>query len=382
MRIVCVIGTRPEAVKMAPVVRALRRAPWATARVITTGQHREILHQTLRLFDIRPDIDLNVMTTDQTLAGLTARVIQALDPVLESEGADLVLAQGDTTTVMVCALLCFYRKIAFGHVEAGLRTGDLQNPFPEEFNRVVAGRVAALHFAPTALARDNLLAEGIDPASIHVTGNTVIDALLDVASRDPRVPVDIDPEQRLILVTAHRRENFGAPMLGICEALRTLHQRFPDVTIVYPVHPNPNVRDVAMRELAGHARIKLIAPTDYDQLVALLKRSTLVLTDSGGLQEEAPALSKPVLVLRAATERPEAIACGVAAIVGTDPESIVAHATRLLTDSSAYAAMAKGASPYGDGHASARIVEIILSSPGRGTRSGSPPEAKAVRVHV
>jgi UDP-N-acetylglucosamine 2-epimerase (non-hydrolysing) len=357
-KILCIVGTRPEAIKMAPVIRAFRQADWAETVVLSTGQHREILHQTLGDFGLSVDIDLQLMQQNQSLGALTARIFEHLDPVLGETAADLVLAQGDTTTVMVASVLSFYRRILFGHVEAGLRTFDLENPFPEEFNRVVTGRIAAVHFAPTAKARDNLLAEGIAAGTVHVTGNTVIDALLDTAGRVEPAPMLLEGTRRLVLVTAHRRENFGEPIRRICAALRRLHEQFPDVTIVYPVHPNPNINDVVRSELAGLDRVVLSPPVGYREMVGLLKAADLILTDSGGLQEEAPALAKPVLVLRDATERPEAVDAGVVKLVGTDPDLIATETSRLLTDDAYYASVAKGVSPYGDGLASGRIVSI------------------------
>lgn len=357
--IFCVVGTRPECVKMGPVIAALRKQPWARVTVVSTGQHRQLVAQTLGIFGIKPEIDLDLMEPNQTLASLTARILQRFDPLLAEHAPDLVLAQGDTTTVMAVAMASFYRQILFGHVEAGLRTHDIRNPFPEEFNRVVAGRLASIHFAPTEGAQANLLREGVAPGDVHVTGNTVIDALLDVAAR-PDLPASYprNPANRLILLTAHRRENFGQPLRDICAAVRHLHDHFPDVEIVYPVHPNPNVRGVVEPLLSGLERVHLIPPVDYLELCGLLRRCHFALTDSGGIQEEAPALSKPVLVLRAETERPEAVTAGVAALVGTDTATIISEATRVLTDPTYHAALARGASPYGDGHAAGRIARL------------------------
>ena len=357
--VLCVVGTRPEAIKMAPVVLELRRRPWARVRVLATAQHREMLDQVLELFAIAPDRDLDLMRPNQSLADLSARLLGALDGALEVEKPWAVLAQGDTTTVLATALACFYRRLPFGHVEAGLRTGDLDSPFPEEMNRSVAGRLARVHFAPTESARANLLREGIAPSAVHVTGNTVIDALLQVAAREAPPPLGVPAGSRLILVTAHRRENFGAPLQEICRALLTLVEGNADVHVLYPVHLNPNVNDVVRRALGGHPRITLCAPLDYLPFVAAMKRSFLILSDSGGVQEEAPALGKPVLVLRAETERPEAVAEGVVKLVGTAHDTIVAEAQRLLDDEGAYRAMARGVSPYGDGHAAARIADVL-----------------------
>ncbi len=361
-RLLVAIGTRPEAIKMAPVVLALRQEPWADVRILATAQHRQMLDQVLAAFGLVPDIDLDIMQPGQALAELTARLLLRLDGVLAEEAPDAILAQGDTTTVMSVALAAFYRRIPLGHVEAGLRTGDLYNPFPEEMNRIVAGRLARWHFAPTAQSRDNLLAEGFDPASIHVTGNTVIDALLQVADRELALPVAIPEGSRLVLVTAHRRENFGEPFRQVCLAIRELADAHPDIHVLYPVHPNPNVALPARELLGGHPRITLCEPLDYLPFVAAMKRATLVLTDSGGVQEEAPALGKPVLVMRRETERPEAVAEGVVRLVGPDREAIVAEAGRLLRDADAYAAMARGTSPYGDGHAAGRIAAILRAS--------------------
>ncbi len=358
-RILCVVGTRPEAIKMAPVILALRAAPWAQVRVLATAQHRQMLDQVLEVFGIVPDVDMNIMRPNQTLPELTARLLGELDGVLADEQPDVLLVQGDTTTVMTAAMAAFYRRIAVGHVEAGLRTGDIQNPFPEEMNRLVAGRLSRWHFAPTAGSRDNLLREGFDPASVHVTGNTVIDALMNVVDRDLAPPVGVAEQERLVLVTAHRRENFGAPFRDVCRAIRAVADGHDDVRILYPVHPNPNVSAVAHEVLANHPRITLCAPLDYLPFVAAMKRAYLILTDSGGVQEEAPALGKPVLVMRRETERPEAVAEGVVKLVGPDYDAIVTEAGRLLSDPVAYATMAKGVSPYGDGNAAQRIVSIL-----------------------
>jgi UDP-N-acetylglucosamine 2-epimerase (non-hydrolysing) len=358
-KIICVVGTRPEAIKMAPVILALKKYSDFDVRVLATAQHRHLLDQVMTVFDIEPDIDLNIMRPNQALTTLTARLLLDLDDVLLAEKPDAVLAQGDTTTVMTVALACFYHKIPFGHVEAGLRTWDMQNPFPEEMNRVIAGRLAKWHFAPTESSRQNLLREGVADADILVTGNTVIDALLSVVNRNVELPVELDQNKRLILVTAHRRENFGEPFERVCRALLTLLERNPDVQVLYPVHPNPNVHETAYRLLGKHPRVVLCDPLDYLPFVAAMKRAYLILSDSGGVQEEAPALGKPVLVLRHETERPEAVQEGVVKLVGTDFDVIVSEAQRLLDDESAYRAMARGISPYGDGHSAERIVETL-----------------------
>jgi len=358
-KIVCVVGTRPEAIKMAPVVLALKQETWTNVRVLATAQHRQMLDQVLDFFDIKADIDLNIMRPNQALTELTARILLELDQVLQSEKPDVVLAQGDTTTVLSVALACFYHKIPFGHVEAGLRTWDMQNPFPEEANRVIASRLSRWHFAPTESSRQNLLREGIADTDIIVTGNTVIDALLMTASRDIETGIGLDESKRLVLVTSHRRENFGEPFRDICRALHTLAERNPDIQMLYPVHPNPNVKDVAYEFLGDVANIILCEPLDYAPFIAAMKHAYIILTDSGGVQEEAPALGKPVLVLRDETERPEAVDAGVVKLVGPNYELIVRETQRLLDDKSAYQAMARGVSPYGDGHAAERIVAAL-----------------------
>ena len=344
---------------MAPVIQALAAHPGFRPRVLATAQHRQMLDQVLEIFGIVPDLDLDIMRPNQDLATLTSRLLLELDGALAAETPDLVLAQGDTTTVMTAALACFYRRIPFGHVEAGLRTGDLDNPFPEEMNRIVAGTMARWHFAPTERSRANLLREGIPPQRVWVTGNTVIDALLGVSERDPEIGVELDPGKRLILVTAHRRENFGEPFRQICRAIEDLAAANPDCQVLYPVHPNPNVQGVAREILGGRERIVLCDPLDYLPFVGAMKRACLILSDSGGVQEEAPALAKPVLVLRRETERPEAVDAGVVRLVGPDYEAIVSETQRLLDDPGAYAAMARGVSPYGDGLAAGRICSIL-----------------------
>lgn len=344
---------------MAPLIKALKRESWARVTVLATAQHRGLLDQVLSLFDIQPDIDLDIMRANQTLPELTSRLITALDAKFAELAPDVVLAQGDTTTVMTAALVAFYRRISFGHVEAGLRTHDLGNPFPEEMNRVVAGHLARWQFVPTERSRQNLLREGVSEDAIHVTGNTVIDALLEVAATDWPLDIPLDPARRLVLVTAHRRENFGEPFRAICRAIRQVVDQYPDIEVVYPVHPNPNVQSVAHELLGGHPRIRLCDPLDYAPFVEAQKRAFLILTDSGGVQEEAPALGKPVLVMRSETERPEAVDEGVVRLVGTDEAYIIAEVSRLLDDPQAYREMARGVSPYGDGKASQRIVSIL-----------------------
>lgn len=368
--VLSVIGTRPEAIKMAPVISALRARPASEdirSLVCVTAQHRDLLDPILDLFHITPDYDLNVMHPGQTLTQVTTAVLAGMGQILSETRPDWVLAQGDTTTVMATALACYYQRVPFGHVEAGLRTHDKFQPYPEEINRVLADALADLHFAPTPRARDHLLAEGVSPRTVHVTGNTVIDALLDIRQRRlPQVQACLDAlplwGERIVLVTAHRRESFGEGMEHICQALVTLAARYPGVQFVYPVHPNPNVTGPVHRHLDSIANITLTAPLDYAVMVHLMDRAYLVLTDSGGIQEEAPALGKPVLVLRQVSERPEAIEAGVACLVGTDPERIVRQVSTLLDDPASYAQMARAVSPYGDGQASRRIVELILNS--------------------
>jgi UDP-N-acetylglucosamine 2-epimerase (non-hydrolysing) len=359
VKILIVFGTRPEAIKMAPVILALKADPAFECIVLATAQHRELLDQVLGLFNITPDYDLDAMEPNQTLPKLTAKLTIALDDCLAEIKPDVVLAQGDTTTVMVSALAAFYRKIPYGHIEAGLRTHDLQNPFPEEMNRIVAGHLARWHFAPTTSTRDNLLAEGIADEKITVSGNTVIDALYDVASKPDAPKPDIPVGKRMILVTAHRRENFGKPFENICRAIRAVADEYPDTHFFYPVHPNPNIKSVVDKLLGDHPQITLSEPLDYLPFVGAMKSAYFILSDSGGVQEEAPALGKPVLVLRNETERPEAIDHGSVKLVGTDFDVIVKEAKRLLDDPKAYEAMAIGVSPYGDGKAAGRIVDVL-----------------------
>jgi len=382
VKVLVVLGTRPEAIKLAPVILELRRRPGVICRVCATAQHREMLDQTLSLFGIVPDHDLGIMTENQSPAQVAAAVLAGLGPILAAERPEWVLVQGDTTTVAAAALGAFYAGVRVGHVEAGLRTGDRRRPFPEEINRRVAGVTADLHFAPTERARQNLLAEGVDPQAVIVTGNPVIDALRWVVVQPPPVEAsrllawaEAERGRRLLLVTAHRRESFGDGIANICLALRQIAQTFRDVVIVYPVHPNPNVREPVHRLLDGIPNILLTPPLDYAVLVHLMARAFLVLTDSGGIQEEAPGLGKPVLVLREVTERPEAVEAGVARLVGTDPEAIVRAASRLLTDPAEYRRMARPVSPYGDGLAAVRIADALLGRPvapfdpaGRGLR--------------
>lgn len=364
-RVLTVFGTRPEAIKMAPVVRALaRRSHEFESIVVSTGQHREMLDSVLRLFQIEPDCDLGVMRPNQTLAGITASVLEKLDPILADVRPDWVLVQGDTTTAMAGSMAAFYRRIPVGHIEAGLRTADRAQPFPEEINRRITGVVADLHFAPTAWAADNLLREGVPGESVLVTGNTVIDAIQDVSQRrfDPTgtdLAAVAATSKRVIVVTAHRRESFGDGMLQICAALAELANR-DDVHIVYPVHLNPQVQEPVRRLLGEHPNITLLPPQDYRPMVWLLQRSSLVITDSGGLQEEAPGLGKPVLVLRERTERPEGVEAGTVKLVGTDRRTIIDAASTLLDDRLAYGRMANAVNPYGDGRAAERILGALL----------------------
>jgi UDP-N-acetylglucosamine 2-epimerase len=371
LRVLSIFGTRPEAIKMAPVVRELARHPDRfESLVCVTAQHRRMLDQVLDLFAIEPDIDLDIMRPDQTLSRLTAMLLEALDPVIREAKPDWILAQGDTTTVMVVALVAFYHRVRFGHVEAGLRTGNKGHPFPEEINRRIADALADAYFAPTEGARQALLREGIPDRRILVTGNTVIDALLDVAGREydfSRGPLSGLPIDRpLVLITAHRRESFGEPFRRLCEAIAELAGKTAadGVQFIYPVHLNPNVQSPVREILAGIDNVHLIEPLDYFSLVQLMKRARLILTDSGGIQEEAPSLKVPVLVLRETTERPEGVEAGVVRLVGTDRRRIVEESLELLTDPQARRRMATGANPYGDGHAAERIVRFLRADAG------------------
>lgn len=391
LRILSIIGTRPEAVKMAPVVQRLAQTAGIEAQVCVTAQHRQMLDQVLNLFGITPDIDLDLMRPDQSLPELTAAIFTHLDPVFKDVKPDWVLAQGDTTTVVSTALLSYYNRVHFGHVEAGLRTGDKWQPFPEEVNRMVAGVVADLHFAPTELSRQNLLKENIPSERILVTGNPVIDALhyvirlppppetiallhqIGLPENAPDRPLGSVPAAPwLVMVTAHRRENFGKPLENICAALRVLVETYGDaIRIVYPVHLNPNVQEPVYRLLKDLPHIILLPPLDYLPLMTLVKRARLMLTDSGGLQEEAPGLGVPVLVMREVTERPEGISAGTVRLVGTDTNRIITEARRLLDDPQAHAAMARAVNPYGDGHAAERIVDALLAVQSTATKEGS-----------
>jgi UDP-N-acetylglucosamine 2-epimerase (non-hydrolysing) len=362
-KVFVIFGTRPEAIKLAPVILALRNCPEISVRTCATAQHRELLDQVLNVFRIAPDYDLNLMRAGQSLAQSTAAILSSLEPILLNERPDIVLIQGDTTTTLCGALAAFYQRIPVGHVEAGLRTGDLFQPFPEEMNRVVASRLAELHFAATPWAAGNLHGEGVDAARVHVTGNSGIDAVLYIkaALEKGEVPApawpDWPPSRRLIVVTAHRRESFGEGFERICTALASLAAR-PDVQIVLPVHPNPNVREPIRRRLGELQRVSLIEPMEYVPFVDLMRRAHILITDSGGIQEEGPSLGKPVLVMREKTERPEAVEAGTVKLVGTDPQRIVAEAALLLDDAAEYERRSRVHNPYGDGHAAGRITAI------------------------
>ena len=360
-RLICVVGTRPEALKMAPLILRLRREnSGLDVRIVATGQHRGLLDGALRDFGLKADFDLDLMRFNQGLADLTARALVGLHEVFVRERPELVLAQGDTTSVLCAALASYYQRIPFAHIEAGLRTGLPYAPFPEEKNRVLAGQIAMFHFAPTEQARVNLLREGIATSAIHLTGNTVIDALLMTARRNPPLPVQ-PPTGRFLLVTAHRREHFGAPLEQICSALRSLVDQHPELSVVFPVHPNPNVVEVVSEQLGGHDRISLIEPVPYPAFVSLMKACFAVLTDSGGVQEEAPSLGKPVLVLRDTTERPESVAAGCSRLVGPHAEKIAAAVGELLDNPESYARWTNAVNPYGDGWASERITRVLAA---------------------
>ncbi len=368
-RVLVLLGTRPEVIKLAPVIMALRaRADAVETIVCSTGQHREMFAQAMDGFGLKADIDLGLMTPGQTLAGITSQAFAAVDKVIEQTQPTVLVVQGDTTSAMVGAMCGFYRRIAVGHVEAGLRTGDVLSPFPEEVNRCIVGKVASLHFAPTRRSADNLLREGVPAASVHVTGNTVVDALHWMRSRLPQeAPAELPQAvaeairgHRLLLVTGHRRESFGDGIASICTALRQLAEEFPDTFIVYPVHLNPNVQQPVRAILSDHPRIALLPPVAYATLLWLMERATLILSDSGGIQEEAPSFGKPLLILRDTTERPEVVEAGCARLIGTTQEAILSHARTLLTDAAAYADMTARPNPFGDGHAAEKIVDALL----------------------
>lgn len=366
LKVLTIFGTRPEAIKMAPLINELKRHPdRAVVKVCVTAQHRELLDQVLGLFNIGVDHDLNLMAKNQNLFELSSRLIAGLEGVLRREKPDVCLVQGDTTSAFLAGLAAFYLKIKIGHVEAGLRTYDKSHPFPEEINRHLLGVLSDFHFAPTERAKENLLRENVPPDRIVVTGNTVIDALLSVVQEHYQFDIpelrEIDFSKRIILVTLHRRESFGKPFEQMCRALREIKSAHKDIEIVYPVHLNPNVQEPVNRILKGAGGIHLIGPLDYKNFVQLLKKSCLVLTDSGGIQEEAPSLGKPVLVLRETTERPEAVWAGTVKVVGTTRERIVSEVNRLLTSKVEYDEMSRAVNPFGDGRAAKRIVQILLN---------------------
>lgn len=370
MKVLNVFGTRPEAIKMAPVVKKLDGTEGMISRVCVTAQHRQMLDQVLSLFDIVPDYDLNIMRDAQSLGDITSAVLKGLDPVLADFEPDMVLVHGDTSTTFAATLAAFYRKIPVAHVEAGLRTGNLYSPWPEEANRKLTGALAHLHFAPTAVAKDNLVAEGVCPEHIFVTGNTVIDALIWMQGKiNDNIDIKREMQEkfrflradsRLVLITGHRRENFGAGFENICRAIDSLAQRYPDVDFLYPVHLNPQVKEPVDRILGQSGNVHLIDPQEYLPFVWLMQRSYLILTDSGGIQEEAPSLGKPVLVMRDTTERPEALAAGTARLVGADFASIVTGVSDLMDNIDEYSRMASTSNPYGDGQAAVAIADILL----------------------
>ncbi len=369
-KILVVFGTRPEAIKMAPVVKACKARPELEVKVCVTAQHRQMLDQVMEIFGLKADFDLNVMAPNQTLADVTCKVLKGMEEVFAEWKPDMILVQGDTTTVMAAALAAFYHKIAIGHVEAGLRTGNLYSPWPEEANRLIAGCLANQHYAPTPRSRDNLLKENKDPATVFVTGNTVIDALHEAvkimdgdAALKARLATQfpfLDPAKRLVLVTGHRRENFGEGFIHICNAIKRVASR-PDVQVVYPMHMNPNVRKPVNEILGGLANVNLIEPLDYLSFLYMMRQSYLIMTDSGGVQEEAPSLGKPVIVMRDTTERPEAVDAGTVILAGTETESMASAAERLLDDAAFYDKMARAVNPYGDGLAARRIAELVAT---------------------
>lgn len=363
-----VFGTRPEGIKLAPVIKAFK-AGNMNVEVVVTGQHRTMLDQVLQIFEITPDVDLNLMSNNQSLAQFTAKAIATLDSYFAESKPDFVVVQGDTNTVFAASLAAFYHKISVIHVEAGLRTGNKYSPFPEEMNRLLTGRIADLHFAPTQLAKDNLLKENVNEQNIYITGNTGIDSLLYIVEKlanksfelpgIAEIPAEYLNEKRLILITGHRRENFGAGFENMCDAIRTLATNYPDYLFVYPVHLNPNVQAPVYERLGNMPNIKLMPPQDYVHFAALMQAAHIILTDSGGVQEEAPSLNTPILVMREDTERPEGVEAGCAILVGTDKDKIVANFDRLMQDKAFYEKMAQIENPYGDGTASAKILSIV-----------------------
>lgn len=361
-KIIITIGTRPEAIKMAPLIIELKKRKWAEVYVLATAQHRELLDSVLSTFNIKPDFDLNVMSNNQTLNKLTVNLLDKLDPILEKIKPDVVLAQGDTTTVLTTCLASFYKSIDFGHVEAGLRTGDLKFPFPEEANRVLVSRLSRWNFAPTESAKKNLLGEGINDSSIYVTGNTVIDSLQIMKGKNSQTPKQkLNNKNKHILVTIHRRENFGEPLMQICQAIKKLIKNNINLSFTIPMHPNPNVKRIIEDQFRGNPKVNLIEATKYQDFIELMKNSFLILSDSGGVQEEAPALGTPVLVLRNETERPEAIQAGSVKLVGTSCSGIFQEVNNLMADDT-YLRMSRSVSPYGDGKASIYISDILEDS--------------------
>lgn len=377
LKVLTVFGTRPEAIKMAMVVKRLAESEYIDSKVCVTAQHREMLDQVLDLFQINPDYDLDIMTKQQDLFDVTSRILVGLRDVIDAEKPDVVLVHGDTTTTFATSLACYYSKVKIGHVEAGLRTGNIYSPWPEEANRKLTGTLANFHFAPTESSRQNLLNEGVKEDSIWVTGNTVIDALLEVnqmvnEQEDIKEGIvsalktsfSYDESREFVLITGHRRESFGTGFDNICNAIKTLAERYPDIDFIYPVHLNPNVQEPVRRILSSNTNVKLVEPLDYLPFVYLMGRSKVILTDSGGIQEEAPSLGKPVLVMRGTTERPEAVDAGTVLLVGTDPNIIVSSLSRLLDDEDSYSKMAESHNPYGDGMSAQRIVSILNSLQG------------------
>jgi len=365
LKVMAVFGTRPEAIKMAPVILELQKFPAQIETIVTvTAQHREMLDQVLNLFEIKPQFDLNIMSAGQTLFDITSRALLGLNEILAQVKPNLVLVHGDTTTTFAGALAAYYHQITVGHVEAGLRTKNKYSPFPEEMNRKLTGALTDLHFAPTATAKNNLLAEGVDAEKIFVTGNTVIDALYKIVDKNYKFSGELEKinstDKKIILVTTHRRENLGEPMRQVYTALKKIVEEFPDVEIIFPVHKNPKVREVVNSVLGNLAQVSLIEPLDYQPFANLMNRATLILTDSGGIQEEAPSLGKPVLVLRDTTERPEAVDAGTVKLIGTEMEKVYGAAKLLLTDAAEYKKMATAQNPYGDGAAAKRIVKAVL----------------------
>lgn len=364
IKVFSVFGTRPEAIKMAPLVKELQKREEIDVRVLVTAQHREMLDSVLQLFDIQPDFDLNIMKHGQTITDITSRVLYGAKEIFEQEKPDLVLVHGDTTTTFAAALAAFYEKVPVGHVEAGLRTGNMYSPYPEEMNRKLTGSLATYHFSPTMMNRENLLKENIDNKNILITGNTVIDALLSVTNKPYQFDLEeinqIQDAQKLVLLTCHRRENWGEPMENIFSAVSELTKKHEDIVVVFPMHKNPLVRELAKKHMGENDRILLIEPLDYEPFANLMKKAYLILTDSGGIQEEAPGLGKPVLVLRTETERPEAVQAGTVKIAGVEKEEVFRLADELLSDKTAYDTMAQAVNPYGDGKASAKIADFIV----------------------